>query len=133
MASAVLICRAEETALDSLADIRALKKLGMDIAAMTRMMRTTIKSSIKENPRCPFLPAAFANFPFLSENIFWGTINPPMSTTSGSFATLILRMTALALASRNHFRARQWSVLKAMLQKKGEAELPPMERTNQTR
>ena len=50
--SAVLMLRTEPTADDSLADIRARIKFGMAIAAMIRMMATTISSSISEKPFC---------------------------------------------------------------------------------
>src|SRR5215831_1102593 len=50
--SAVLIVRTEPTADDSLADIRARIRFGMAIAAMIRMMATTISSSIREKPFC---------------------------------------------------------------------------------
>src|SRR5215470_4583237 len=50
--SAVLIVRTEPTADDSLADIRARIRFGMAIAAMIRMMATTISSSISEKPFC---------------------------------------------------------------------------------
>src|SRR5262252_2983289 len=50
--SAVLMVRNEPTADDSLADIRARIRFGMAIAAMIRMMATTISSSISEKPFC---------------------------------------------------------------------------------
>src|SRR5215471_10691413 len=49
---AVLMLRREPTADDSLADIRARIRFGMAIAAMIRMMATTISSSISEKPFC---------------------------------------------------------------------------------
>src|SRR5215831_10744507 len=50
--SAVLMVRTEPTADASLADIRARIRFGMAIAAMIRMMATTISSSISEKPFC---------------------------------------------------------------------------------
>src|SRR5580704_12853177 len=44
--------RMDATADDSLAAIRARSKLGIAIAAMIRMMATTISSSINEKPFC---------------------------------------------------------------------------------
>src|ERR1700719_1611469 len=44
--------RIEATAEDSLAAIRARSKLGIAIAAMIRMIATTIRSSIREKPFC---------------------------------------------------------------------------------
>ena len=44
--------RSEPTADASLADIRARSKFGMAIAAMIRMIATTISSSISEKPFC---------------------------------------------------------------------------------
>src|SRR5260370_26548756 len=43
------------TAEASLADMREARKLGMAIAAMIKMIATTIRSSISENPACLFL------------------------------------------------------------------------------
>jgi hypothetical protein len=45
-----MMVRTEETADDSLAAIRARMKLGIEMAAMTRMIATTSSSSINENP-----------------------------------------------------------------------------------
>src|SRR5215831_2206025 len=50
--SAVLMVRTEPTADASLADIRARIRFGMAIAAMIRMMATTISNSISEKPFC---------------------------------------------------------------------------------
>src|SRR5215831_17485255 len=50
--SAVLMVRNEPTADDSLADIRARIRFGMAIAAMIRMIATTISNSINEKPFC---------------------------------------------------------------------------------
>src|SRR5215471_5586507 len=47
--------RMVDTADDSLAAIRARSKLGMAIAAMIRMIATTIRSSISEKPFCFFI------------------------------------------------------------------------------
>src|SRR5437762_8279127 len=47
--------RREETAEDSLAAIFARSKLGMAMAAMIRMIATTISNSIREKPRCLFM------------------------------------------------------------------------------
>src|SRR5215472_15861551 len=44
--------RIDETADDSLAAIRARSKFGIAIAAMIRMIATTISSSISEKPFC---------------------------------------------------------------------------------
>src|SRR5215469_1377308 len=44
--------RMEETAEDSLAAIRARSKFGMAIAAMIKMIATTISSSMSEKPAC---------------------------------------------------------------------------------
>src|SRR6266478_3100928 len=44
--------RTEATADDSLAAIRARSKFGMAIAAMIRMIATTISNSISEKPFC---------------------------------------------------------------------------------
>jgi len=45
--------RTEAAAEDSLAAILARIRLGMAIAAMIKMMATTIRSSISENPLLP--------------------------------------------------------------------------------
>src|SRR5579871_310605 len=42
----------EATAADSFADIFALSKLGIAMAAMIKIIATTINSSINENPTC---------------------------------------------------------------------------------
>jgi hypothetical protein len=47
---AVFKLRIAATAADSLAAMRECRKLGIAIAAMIRMMATTINSSIRENP-----------------------------------------------------------------------------------
>src|ERR1700747_204749 len=44
--------RSEETAEDSFAAILARSKLGMAMAAMIRIIATTISNSIREKPRC---------------------------------------------------------------------------------
>src|SRR5271169_4498141 len=49
---AVLMVRSELTADASLAEIRARSKFGIAIAAMIRIIATTIKSSISEKPFC---------------------------------------------------------------------------------
>ncbi len=49
---AVFNVRIELTAEDSFAAMRARKRLGMAIAAMIKMIATTISSSINEKPRC---------------------------------------------------------------------------------
>src|SRR6516162_306634 len=54
--------RMEATAEASLAAIRARKRLGMAIAAMMRMMATTISNSISENPRFLFTDPPKAEF-----------------------------------------------------------------------
>src|SRR5271154_836392 len=48
----VLMVRMDATADDSLAAMRARSKFGIAIAAMIRMMATTISSSINEKPFC---------------------------------------------------------------------------------
>jgi hypothetical protein len=48
--AAVFIVRAEPTAEASLAAMRARSKFGMAIAAMIKMIATTINSSISEKP-----------------------------------------------------------------------------------
>src|SRR5438034_1973660 len=53
--SAVPIVRTDPTAEDSLAAIFERSKFGMAIAAMIRMIATTIKSSIREKPFCFFM------------------------------------------------------------------------------
>src|SRR2546430_16864911 len=50
--SAVLMVRTALTADDSLAAIRARSRFGMAIAAIIRMIATTISSSISEKPFC---------------------------------------------------------------------------------
>ena len=49
---AVFIVRSEATADASFAEMRARSKFGIAIAAMIRMIATTIKSSISEKPFC---------------------------------------------------------------------------------
>src|SRR6266496_5307896 len=49
---ALLMARTEPTAEDSLAEIRARRRLGMAMDAMIRMMATTISNSINEKPFC---------------------------------------------------------------------------------
>ncbi len=44
--------RTVSPAAASLAAIRACKRLGMAMAAIIRMMATTMRSSIREKPRC---------------------------------------------------------------------------------
>jgi hypothetical protein len=46
----VFSVRSDDTADDSLAAMREFRKLGTPIAAMMRMMATTINNSIRENP-----------------------------------------------------------------------------------
>jgi len=59
---AVLMVRNDETADASFADILLRRKFGIAIAAMTRMIATTISNSMSENPDClrtrVFSPAA---------------------------------------------------------------------------
>src|SRR3954467_10181161 len=50
--SAVVICRIEATADDSLAEMRERRKFGIAMAAMIRMMATTMNNSMSENPPC---------------------------------------------------------------------------------
>src|SRR5215472_5067631 len=54
--------RTEDTADDSLAAIFARNRFGMAIAAMIRMIATTISNSIREKPRC-FLILSPSNLP----------------------------------------------------------------------
>src|ERR1700730_12257147 len=54
--------RMEPTADDSLAAMRARSKFGIAIAAMIRMIATTISSSLSEKPFC----LRICNFPFPS-------------------------------------------------------------------
>jgi hypothetical protein len=49
---AVFMVRSELTAEASLAAMRARSKFGIAMAAMIKMIATTIKSSISENPFC---------------------------------------------------------------------------------
>ena len=50
MISPVVMLRIDATAEDSLAAIRARNRFGMAMAAMIRMMATTINNSINEKP-----------------------------------------------------------------------------------
>src|SRR5260370_27751149 len=52
---AVFNVRTEPTAEDSFAEMRALSRLGMAMAAMIRMIATTISNSIREKPLCFFI------------------------------------------------------------------------------
>jgi hypothetical protein len=49
---AVLMVRIDDTADASFAAIRARSRFGMAIAAMIRMIATTINNSISEKPLC---------------------------------------------------------------------------------
>jgi hypothetical protein len=51
----VLIVRIEPTAEASLAAIRDRRRLGIAMAAMIRMIATTISNSISEKPFCFFI------------------------------------------------------------------------------
>src|SRR5215469_3907705 len=55
--------RSEDTAEDSFAAIFARSKLGMAMAAMIRIIATTISNSIREKPRCLFIVFAPKNWP----------------------------------------------------------------------
>jgi len=44
-----------------LADILALRKPGMDIAAIIKMMARTISNSIREKPLCLFISLTYRN------------------------------------------------------------------------
>src|SRR5215469_10954613 len=68
--SAVLIVRSEETAEASLAAIFERSKLGMAIAAMIRIIATTISNSMREKPRSFFI-ASPREIAFYSP--FWHT------------------------------------------------------------
>jgi hypothetical protein len=48
----VLVVRTELAADDSLAEIRARNRFGIAIAAMIRIIATTISNSISEKPLC---------------------------------------------------------------------------------
>src|SRR5271169_1199883 len=57
--AAVFIVRSEATDEASFAEIRALSRFGMAMAAIIRMIATTIKSSISEKPFCVFRISSF--------------------------------------------------------------------------
>src|SRR5208283_4970605 len=59
---AVFNVRTEPTAEDSFAEMRAFSKFGMAIAAMIRMIATTISNSISENPFCFFIRAPWMSY-----------------------------------------------------------------------
>ena len=65
--SAVPIVRTEPTAEDSFAAIFERSKLGIAMAAMIKMIATTIKSSIREKPLCFILSVSLRNFGEVSE------------------------------------------------------------------
>jgi hypothetical protein len=50
----------EPTADASLADSRACRRLGIAMAAMIKIIATTINSSISENPFVPFISISVA-------------------------------------------------------------------------
>src|SRR5215467_10680546 len=81
------MARSEPTAEASSAEIRARKRLGMAIAAMIKMIATTIKSSISENPFCArFLsvmsvPYRLLNFVYDFVGICVGPCLPVTETT----------------------------------------------------
>src|ERR1043166_5902677 len=54
--AAVLRARRLPTAADSFAEILARSRLGMAMAAMMRMIATTINNSMRENPLCLDMP-----------------------------------------------------------------------------
>jgi hypothetical protein len=56
---AVVIARRLLAAAASFAAMRARRKLGIAIAAIIKMIATTIKSSISENPEDAFFPVMF--------------------------------------------------------------------------
>src|ERR1700726_368325 len=64
-----MMVRSEAAAEESLAAIRARIKLGIAIAAMIRMMATTISSSISEKPFCLRI-SIFPSF-VLFRILFW--------------------------------------------------------------
>src|SRR5256885_2216305 len=66
--------RTELTADDSLAAMRARSRFGMAIAAMIRMMATTISNSISEKPFC-FRIWIYLTLPVNVSLIFSGAIN----------------------------------------------------------
>src|SRR5262249_18455968 len=53
--------RTEATADDSFAEIFARSRLGMAIAAMIRIIVTAISNSMREKPRCLFIPSPNEN------------------------------------------------------------------------
>src|SRR5579859_113988 len=61
---AVLMVRIDATADDSLAAMRARSKFGIAIAAMIRMIATTISSSISEKPFCLRILKSFSLLKF---------------------------------------------------------------------
>src|ERR1700682_4179615 len=66
----MMVC-SEAAADESLAAIRARIRLGIAIAAMIRMIATTISSSISEKPFCCFRISFFPSY--LSSLDVWGT------------------------------------------------------------
>lgn len=82
MISAVLMVRTEATAEDSFAAMRARKKFGIAIAAIIRMIATTINNSIKEKPifvfrDIPMLPSKAESAFHVSNVQFKGHILGP--------------------------------------------------------
>src|SRR6516225_3807211 len=100
LTSAVLIVRSEPAAEDSLADILARIKFGIAMAAMIRMIATTISNSIREKPFCLFICFSSGIDSSASPLVRWLRLNPPeasryalecgpegteMSTSRGAF------------------------------------------------
>src|SRR5271156_6345378 len=95
----VVSVRPEPTADDWLAAMRARSKFGIAIAAMIRMIATTISSSISEKPFCfriSFFPSLSGSFEFLVTNDSVVTIialaSPKAQVT---FVPIAFRVTAL--------------------------------------
>src|ERR1700679_1141823 len=69
--------RTDPAADESLADIRARIRFGMAMAAMIKMMATTISSSISENPFCLCLNAGIRLF--FPHALFPATFSGPIA------------------------------------------------------
>src|SRR5450755_4312905 len=70
--------RIELTEDDSLAAIRARSKFGMAIAAMIRMIATTISNSINEKPFCfPISISPPLYIGYRCDMVCWGGLPPP--------------------------------------------------------
>jgi len=69
--------RTDPAADESLADIRARIRFGMAMAAMIKMMATTISSSISENPFCLCLSVGIRLF--FPQALFPATFSGPIA------------------------------------------------------